>query len=66
MAFIVILVPLSAPVTAGLLLITLILYPAPVAAAAGIVVLIVPELTLLFASVPIIVGAAKEPEAFES
>ena len=41
------LVPLSVPITEGLLLITLILYPLPVAVLAGMVAAIVPELALL-------------------
>jgi hypothetical protein len=64
-ALIVRLVPLSVPVTAGLLLITLILYPVPETAFAGIVALIVPELALL-TNVPIAVGEAKEPDASDN
>ena len=50
------------PVIAGLLDITLIIYPMPVVAPAGIVTAIVPELAVLVI-VPILVGEAKLPEA---
>ena len=49
----------------GLLLITLILYPLPVAVLAGMVAAIVPELALL-TNVPMVTGAEKEPEPSES
>ena len=59
------LVPLSVPLMEGLLLITRIRYPAPVAVLAGMVAGIVPELALL-TKVPIVTGAANDPEAFDN
>ena len=61
----VIFAPLSVPITEGKLLMTLIRYPVPAAVAVGIVAEIVPELALL-TKVPIVVGAAKEPEALDN
>ena len=59
------LVPLSVPVTDGLLLITLIRYPVPVAVLAGMEAVIVPELALL-TKVPMVAGAANDPAAFDN
>ena len=63
--FMVRLVPLSVPVTAGLLLITLILYPVPVAVPEGIVALIVPELASLTV-VPIGTGLENDPDELDN
>ena len=57
--------PLLEPIIAGLLLTTLILYPAPEAVTAGIVAFIFPELILL-TKVPIFIGVANEPDALDS
>ena len=58
-------VPLSEPFTVGPFEITLIRYPVPVAVFAGMVADMVPELALL-TNVPIFVGAAKLPAAFDN
>jgi hypothetical protein len=63
--YIKILLPLFAPVTDGLELITLILYPVPVALEEGMVDAIVPVLPV-DANVPILTGLANDPNAFES
>ena len=59
------LAPLAAPVTAGLLLITRIRYPVPVAVLAGIVAEMVPVLDILFIE-PMFVGLAKEPAELDN
>jgi hypothetical protein len=65
--FIVKLVPLSVTTAAGSVLTTLILYPLPVGVPAGIVALMVPELSVPApAYVPIAVGLVKDPPAFDS
>lgn len=58
------LAPLSLPVTTGFELTTRILYPLPPVVPAGIVHEIVPA--LVDVNVPILIGLAKEPAAFES
>lgn len=57
--------PLSLPVTDGVELITRMRYPLPVTVPQGIVAVIVPEFAVLV-SVPIEVGAAKLPAAFDN
>src|SRR5690606_5170035 len=64
MLAIVILLPLSAAVIAGELVFTLTLYPVPKGVPAGIVQETVPE--TFETVVPITVGLAKEPEAFDN
>jgi hypothetical protein len=56
--------PLSLPVTAGVELITRILYAPPAACPNGIVAVMVPAVVEV--TLPIAVGATKEPAAFES
>ena len=59
------LTPLSVPVTAGVELITLILYKVPATVLQGIIQGMVPALAVL-ASVPIFTGTAKLPAAFDN